>query len=189
MRKIVSSFFLSLDGVMESPETWHSPYLDDRMGAAIGGAMAQADALLLGRVTYQEWAAYWPHQSAHDNQFTDFMNATPKYVVSTTLDAVEWQNSTLVTGDVVEEITGLKQRAGGNIAISGCATLVRSLLREDLIDELHLMIHPVVVGRGRRLFADRDGHKDLKLIRSEIFDTGVAYLVYEPTQTVATEER
>lgn len=177
MRKITAAFFISLDGVVESPDQWHFPYFNDEMGAAIGAAMSESDALMMGRVNYQEWAAYWPNQSSED-QVAAFMNNRRKFVVSTTLDKVEWNNSTLITGDVVAEITKLKQQPGKHIAISGSGTLVQSLLHRGLLDELQLMIHPIVVGRGKRLFTDGSEQKALKLVNSQTFSTGVVYLTY-----------
>ena len=182
MRKVIAGLFLSLDGVMESPEKWHFPYFNDEMGEAVGAAMAAADAMLLGRVTYQEFASYWPGVSSEDQPFADHMNNTPKYVVSTTLDKVEWNNSTLIKGNVAEEIAKLKQQPGKDIGITGSATLVQSLLQEDLLDELGLMIHPVVVGTGRRLFEEGGGQKGLKLVDSRTFSTGVVYLTYQPAR-------
>ena len=180
MRKVTAGLFLSLDGVMESPEKWQLPYFNNEMAEAIGAAMAATDSMLLGRVTYQEFASYWPGVSSEDQTFADHMNNTPKYVVSTTLDRVEWDNSTLIKGNVAEEITRLKQQPGKNIGITGSATLVQSLLQEDLLDELGLMIHPVVLGAGRRLFKDGGGLKALKLVDSKTFSTGVVYLTYQP---------
>ncbi|MGH3085778.1 MAG: dihydrofolate reductase family protein [Rubrobacteraceae bacterium] len=180
MRKVTAGLFVSLDGVTESPEEWQLPYFNDEMGEAVGAAMAQADAMLLGRVTYQEFASYWPGVSSEDQPFADYMNNTPKYVVSTTLDEVEWSNSTLVKGDVAEEIAKLKQQPGENIGITGSATLVRSLLQNDLLDELTLMVHPVVVGSGERLFEDGEDRKALELVDSKTFATGVVYLAYRP---------
>jgi dihydrofolate reductase len=178
---------MSLDGVMESPDKWHFPYFNDEMGTEIGAAMATADAMLLGRVTYQEFAAFWPSQnseSSEDQEFADYMNNTPKFVVSTTLEEpLEWNNSTLIKGNVAEEITRLKQQPGGDISITGSGTLVRSLLAEDLLDELRLMVHPLVVGRGKRLFEEGGGQKALKLVDSKTFGTGVLYLTYQPTQS------
>ncbi len=136
MRKVIASEFVSLDGVMESPEQWHFPYFNDEMGAA----MAQADAMLMGRVLYEEWAAYWPHQDPEENPVAARMNGIEKHVVSTTLkEPLEWNNSTLINGDVAEEITKLKQLPGKDISISGSGALVRSLLQDDLLDELRLM--------------------------------------------------
>jgi dihydrofolate reductase len=180
MRKITAGLFVSLDGVMESPEKWHFPYFNDEMAEAVGAAMAATDAMLLGRVTYQEFASYWPGVSSEDQPFADHMNNTPKYVVSTTLSKAEWQNSTLINGNIADEIAKLKQQSGKNIGITGSATLIQSLLQEDLLDELGLMIHPVVVGTGRRLFKEGGDQKGLKLVDSKTFSTGVVYLTYQP---------
>jgi len=180
MRKVTAGLFVSLDGVVESPEKWHFPYFNDEMGGAVEAAIAASDAMLLGRVTYQEFAAYWPGVSSEDEPFATHMNNTPKYVVSKTLDKAEWNNSTLISGNVAEEITKLKQQPGKNIGITGSATLVQSLLQDDLLDELGLMIHPVVVGSGKRLFQEGGGPKGLKLVDSMTFSTGVVSLTYQP---------
>src|SRR5919199_6534456 len=178
-RKVVASEFVSLDGVMESPEKWHFPYFNDEMGEAIGAAMAQADAMLMGRVLYEEWAAYWPLQDPEENPVAARMNGIQKYVVSTPLEEpLEWNNSTLIKGNVAEEVTRLKQQPGKDISISGSGTLVRSLLEEDLLDELRLMVHPIVVGGGKRLFEEGGAQKALELVDSTTFDTGVVYLTY-----------
>ena len=165
---------------MESPEKWHFPYFSDEIGAALGRSMSSADAFLLGRVTYQEWADYWPSQTSDDSPIAQYMNNTPKFVVSRTLATLECNNSTLIEGDIAEAIPKLKQRPGKDITISGSATLVRSLLEEDLIDELRLMVHPVVVGSGRRLFEDESDQKALELVDTETFSTGVVYVTYRP---------
>jgi dihydrofolate reductase len=180
MRKVTAGLFVSLDGVVESPEKWHFPYFNDEMGEAVGAAISSSDAMLLGRVTYQEFAAYWPGVSSEDEPFATHMNNTPKYVVSKTLDKAEWNNSTLISGNVAEEITKLKQQPGKNIGITGSATLVQSLLQDDLLDELGLMIHPVVVGSGKRLFQEGGGPKGLKFVDSMTFSTGVVSLTYQP---------
>jgi len=183
MRKVIASEIVSLDGVVESPEKWHFPYFNDEMAEAIGEAMAASDAMLLGRVTYEEFAAFWPSQEASedDQQTTDYMNNTPKFVVSKTLEEpLEWNNSTLIEGDVAEEISKLKQQPGKDISISGSPTLVRSLLEEDLLDELRLMLHPIVVGSGKRLFEEGSDRKALQLLDSKTFSTGVLYLTYQP---------
>ena len=180
MRKVTAGLFVSLDGVVESPEKWHFPYFNDEMGEAVGAAISSSDAMLLGRVTYQEFAAYWPGVSSEDEPFATHMNNTPKYVVSKTLDKAEWNNSTLISGNVAEEITKLKQQPGKNIGITGSATLVQSLLQDDLLEELGLMIHPVVVGSGKRLFQEGGGPKGLKLVDSMTFSTGVVSLTYQP---------
>ena len=182
MRKIVAGLFIALDGVIEAPDQWHFPYWSDEMGEAVGSQMAAADTMLLGRVTYQEFAAYWPNQTS-DAPIADYMNNTPKVVVSTTLDRVEWQNSTLIKGNLAEELTRLKQQPGKNISITGSATLVRSLLRDHLLDELRLLVHPIVVGSGKRLFEDSGDRVPLKLVDAQTFSTGVLSLTYEPAGT------
>lgn len=180
MRKIVAGLFVSLDGVMEAPGTWHFPYFNDEMGEAVQSQMAASDTMLLGRITYQEFAAFWPQQRGEEVPGADHMNNTPKVVVSTTLDTVEWQNSTLLKGNLAEELTKLKQQPGKEIAITGSGTLVRSLLRGDLLDELRLLVHPIVLGSGKRLFEDGGAQKPLKLVDSRTFSTGVLSLTYQP---------
>jgi dihydrofolate reductase len=181
MRKIVAGLFISLDGVFESPDKWHFPYFNDEMGAAVDSQMAESDTMLLGRVTYQEFAGFWPNQSNDEIDIADYMNNTPKVVVSTTLDSVdEWQNSTLIKGNVVEELTKLKQQPGKNIGITGSGTLIRSLLHDGLLDELRLLVHPIVVGSGKHLFPDGSDQNPLKLVDSQTFSTGVLYLTYQP---------
>ncbi len=181
MRKIVAGLWLSLDGVMESPEKWSFPYANDEVGQAIGAQFAASDAMLLGRRTYQEFAAVWPQRTSTEfGPVADAMNNTPKYVVSTTLDTVEWQNSTLLKGNLAEELTRLKQQPGKNITISGSATLVRSLLRAGPLDELQLFVCPIIVGMGRHLFEAGGEQVPLKLVDSKAFSTGVLSLVYAP---------
>ncbi|MFD0475256.1 dihydrofolate reductase family protein [Nonomuraea thailandensis] len=156
MRKIVAGLFISLDGVIEAPETWHFPYLNDEMSRAVTAQMQAADALLLGRHTYDVFAAHWPHQSA-DDPMAATLNAAPKYVVSTTLTEPTWENTTVIAGDPRKELIRLKEAPGGDIGMSGSPTLVTWLLREGLLDELNLMVHPIVLGRGRRLFDEGTG--------------------------------
>jgi len=180
MRKVVASLFLSLDGVMEAPEEWHFPYFNDEMGAAIGEAMSSADAFLLGRRTYEVWAAYWPDQSADENPMAEVINGLPKFVVSTTLEEVTWENSTVLGADLAGEVSSLKRQPGKDISVSGSATLVRSLLREGLLDELRLMVHPIVLGSGKRLFENGTGRAPLELVASQSFGTGVLNLTYRP---------
>jgi dihydrofolate reductase len=184
MRRVVASEFVSLDGVMESPEKWHFPYFDEEMGQEIGAAMGQTDAMLMGRVNYEEWADFWPQQDQEENPAAVHMNGVRKYVVSTTLkEPLGWNNSTLIGGNVAEEIDKLKRQPGKDIAISGSGTLVRSLLQKNLLDELRLMVHPVVVGSGRRLFEEGGDRKELELVDSKTFSTGVVYLTYRPTHS------
>jgi dihydrofolate reductase len=182
MRKIVASFFLSLDGVSEAPQNWHFPYLNDELGEAVGAQMAESDAMLLGRRTYEEFAAAFADADP-DNQMAAQMTDTPKYVVSTTLGALDWKNSTLIKDDVAGQVARLKAQPGKNIAISGSAVLVRSLLRDGLIDELCLLLHPVVVGSGARLFEEIGAKIPLTLTSSQTFSTGVLSLVYAPASS------
>lgn len=178
MRKVISGLFISLDGVTESPDQWQFDNFDAEMVAGMGEVIANVDTALLGRVTYQEWAAYWP--TSNDEPYASFINHTPKYVFSRTLGKVDWQNSTLVKEPLVEAVNKLKMQPGKNIAVQGSPTLVRSLLQNDLLDELMLMIHPVVVGRGKRLFTDRSELKRFQLVDSQTTSTGVAILTYQP---------
>jgi len=171
---IKSSLFISLDGVIEAPETWHFPYFDDQMGAVVGDLMSGNDATLLGRQTYDEFAAYWPAADP-DDPITAVMNGARKYVVSDTLTEATWQNSSVISGDVAAELTRLK--ADTRLGTTGSATLVRWLLEQGLVDELHLLVHPIVVGHGKKLFAD-GATVPLKLVSSTTFDTGVLHLVY-----------
>jgi dihydrofolate reductase len=180
MGKIVSSFFISLDGVVESPDQWHFPYFDDEMGNAIGKAVEQTEAFLLGRVGYEEWASYWPESV--DEPFASFLNNLPKYVVTNTLDKATWSNTTVVSGDVAARLQQIKGETEGNIAMSGSATLVRWLLANGLLDELVLMVHPIVVGKGQRLFEDTPQHP-LELTEHEVFKTGVLNLKYVPAKS------
>ncbi|MBE7556266.1 MAG: dihydrofolate reductase [Anaerolineales bacterium] len=177
MRKVIAGLFISLDGVTESPDQWQFDHFDAEMMAALNAHIAAEDTILLGRVTYQEWAGYWP--TSTDEPYASHINNTPKYVVSTTLDRVEWQNSTLIKGNLAEAIAKLKQQPGKNIGVAGSPTLVQSLLQSDLLDELTLMVHPVVVGSGKRLFKDGVGLKRLNLVDNKTTSTGVAILTYQ----------
>ena len=177
MRKIVAGLFISLDGVVEAPETWHFPYFNDEMGEIVGAQMAAADTLLFGRRTYEEFAAYWPAHA--DDPFGAQINAAAKVVVSTTLKDVTWENTSLISGTIGEEVRRLKEGPGKDISITGSPTLVRSLLRDGLLDELQLLVHPIVIGSGKRLF-DGDDRVPLKLTGSRTLTTGVLHLTYAP---------
>jgi dihydrofolate reductase len=178
-RRIVANFFLTLDGVHESPDKWQFPYFNEELGEAVNAGFAASDALLMGGSLYREWSQYWPDST--DEPFASIMNGIPKYVVSNRLERVDWNNSTLVTGDdIAGQLRELKARPGKDIAVSGSATLVRWLLREGLVDELHLLVHPVVVGSGRRLFDDGSTRQPFELVSSETFSTGVVHLTYKP---------
>jgi dihydrofolate reductase len=177
MRKIVAGLFITANGVVEAPDQWQHDYFNEEMGEAVGSGMAASDAMLLGRRTYEEFAGYWPHQGSEEDG-ADYMNNTPKVVVSTTLDSVAWQPATLIRGDLAGELTELKQQTGKDIQVIGSGTLVASLLREGLLDELRLLVHPIVVGRGKRLFQDGDAQVPLELADSKTFGTGVLSLTY-----------
>jgi dihydrofolate reductase len=177
MRKIKSNFFISLDGVVESPDQWHFPYFDDEMGNAVGAGFATTDAILMGRVLYDEWAAYWPEHA--DEPFGDVMNSMKKYVISNSLKTADWQNSEVISGDVAGQLAAIKASDGGDITMSGSATTVRWLLRHGLVDELNLLVHPIIVGGGRaRLFPPDEESLPLKLTNAEIFKSGVLNLTY-----------
>jgi len=181
MRKVVAGLFISLDGVTESPDKWQFEHFDAEMMAAMGAHIAAEDTILLGRVTYQEWVGYWP--TSTDEPYASHINNTPKYVVSTTLDRVEWgkwDNATLIKGNLAKEIAKLKQQPGKKIGVAGSSSVVYFLLQNDLLDELTLTVHPVVVGRGKRLFKDGGDVKRLKLVASQMTSTGVAILTYQP---------
>ncbi len=179
MRKLVAVELVSLDGVMESPEGWAFSYSNEEMEEANASGMSGSDALLLGRVTYEGLAAFWPHQPG-GTPMVDYINGVPKFVVSTTLDVAEWNNSAIIRENVAEEISELKREPGKDITILGSAALVRSLLREDLLDELQLMVHPVVLGSGKRLFDEGADPTSLELVDSRAFSTGVVFLTYRP---------
>jgi dihydrofolate reductase len=175
MRKVVVTEFVSLDGVVENP-AWTAPYWNDDIAKFKSDENLASDALLLGRVTYQGFAAAWPESA---DEGADRMNNLPKYVVSTTLDKVEWNNSTLIKGDIVEELTKLKQQDGLNILVYGSATLVRTLMQHDLIDEYRLLVYPVVLGKGQRLFGS-ESKANLRLVELKAFNSGVVALIYQP---------
>ena len=173
MGKLIAQTFLTIDGVMESPDKWQlqNGLFDDKMGEPIGAAFGSAGALLLGRVTYQEFAAHWPQQK--DDPFADMLNGMPKYVVSNTLKSAEWKNSTIVKGDVPAEVAKLKRALPKDLLIVGSAKLVSSLTDAGAIDEYQLFIHPVVVAKGKRLFKDGIDPTLLTLVSSQTFGTGV----------------
>jgi dihydrofolate reductase len=185
MARIVVTEFVSLDGVMEDPggaeDFAHGGWTfeiergdGDRFKLE---EAREADALLLGRVTYEGFAAAWP---SRDGEFADKFNGMPKYVVSSTLEDAEWNNTTVLDGGVVEEVTKLRQGPEGDIVVHGSAQLVQALLENELVDELRLMVFPVVLGSGRRLFGSTDGKRRMRLTDSKTVGDGVAILIYEP---------
>ncbi|MDT7797634.1 MAG: hypothetical protein QOI78_1067 [Actinomycetota bacterium] len=177
MRKIVSNLFISLDGVVEAPDKWSLRYWNDEIGRAVGSGMAAADAMLLGRVTYEGFAESWPGK---DDEGAEFMNSVRKYVLSSTLSDVGWNNSILLTGDPLAAVRELKAGPGGDIMTSGSTVAVRWLLAEGLVDELNLLLYPVVVGHGKRLFPEEGPNFPLVLKKSATFGNGVVQLTYVP---------
>ena len=176
MGRIISNFFIALDGTVEAPDQWHFPYFNDEMGAVVGAGMETNKAFLMGRKMYDEWAAYWPEST--DEPFASYFNDIPKYVISSSLKDPTWKNTTVLPGDV-EAVRKLKESVDGDIGMSGSAVTVRWLLDNGLLDELRLLVHPIAVGSGQRLFEDTPTHK-LELVNSETLSTGVLNLTYAP---------
>lgn len=196
MGRLIASELVTLDGVAEAPgyeehrdgkNAWRLRLQGEDMTAFSMEQLLSVDALLLGRVTYQISAAFWP-SAPKERGFADRMNALPKYVVSRTLRNAEWNNSTLISGDVAEEVSELKRRIGGDILIYGSSDLVNSLMENSLIDELRLMVHPVVLGSGKKLFRDERDISHLRLVDSRVFSTGVVLLIYGPAEEAPASE-
>jgi dihydrofolate reductase len=193
MRKVIVSEFLTLDGVMQAPGDpeedrsggfehggWQLPYFDDVAGSAISEGMAAAGGYLLGRKTYEIFAAFWPSQP-DDDSFAATLNSLPKYVASTTLkEPLKWQNSTLIKGDVAEEVAELKQGPGKDLQVIGSGDLAQTLMQAGLVDEYQLMVHPIVLGSGLRLFREGSPKIPLRLVDSKTTGTGVLILTYQP---------
>lgn len=194
MSKIVVTNHLTLDGVMQAPAGpdedrrggfehggWAAPNNDEVMGRVMGEGMSQGGSLLLGRWTYEAFHAFWPHQK--DNPYTEVLNNTQKYVASTTLaEPLPWMNSTLLEGDVGEAVARLKEQSDKDIVVLGSGELIQSLMRHNLIDEYLLLIHPVVLGSGRRLFPDGSPFADLRLVDSVTTTTGVVIARYQSAE-------
>jgi dihydrofolate reductase len=179
MRKVVVSEFVSLDGVIEHP-MWTFEFGCKEQDQFKFDEMKASDALLLGRVTYDGFAASWPNMIEETGEYGEMMNGYPKYVVSTTLDQAEWNNSSVIKDNIVEEINKLKQQPGRDILVFGSGVLVKTLMKHDLIDEYRLMMFPVVVGGGQKLFADGLDKKPLKLADTKTLSSGVVVLTYHP---------
>jgi dihydrofolate reductase len=184
MRKITADLFISLDGVVEDPQLWHFPYFNDEMGAAVSATVGAADTLLIGRKTYDSFAGAWPEREAaggEDAGMAKALGDARKIVVSNQPLEFTWRNSELLQGDLVEAVTALKNEPGdGPIAMSGSVSVVRQLLAAGLVDELHLLVHPIALRKGMRLFDDDSTPIPLTLLSSETFETGVLNLVYGP---------
>lgn len=196
MGKVVVVNNVTLDGVMQAPGRpdedlrggfehggWALPYQDAVMGRVMGEGMAKGGALLFGRRTYEDFAGFWPHQV--DNPITALLNDRQKYVASTTLrEPLSWRNSTLLSGDAADAVAGLKERSGENLTVLGSGELVRSLMRRGLVDEFQLLIHPLVLGTGRRLFADSGPSGALRLVDTVTTTTGVVIATYQPIERI-----
>jgi dihydrofolate reductase len=182
MRKIVAGMFISLDGVVEAPDQWHFPYFNEEMGAAVDASIGGADTILFGRTTYDSFAGAWPEREQageEDAPFATKLGNMRKIVVSSRELELTWRNSEQLEGDLVEAVTALKNEPGGDIAMSGSVSVVRQLLAAGLLDELHLLVHPIAVRKGLRLF-DEGEPIPLRLVSSQTFRTGVLNLVYAP---------
>jgi len=186
MGRIVVTEFVSIDGVMQDPggdsdfkhAGWTSGYEQGQEGADFKfNETRNSEALLLGRVTYQGFAQAWP---SIKGEFGDMFNSMPKYVISSTLDQADWTNSTVLKGDVVKEVTKLKQKLGGDIVVHGSAKLVQTLLEHDLVDEMRLMVYPIVLGSGKRLFGGTSDKKPMRLVDSKALGDGITLLTFQP---------
>lgn len=188
MRKINAALFITLDGVYEAPggedtlppekRSWSMPYTSDDVGEVIGESMMASDAMLLGRLTYEGFAAFWP-SVPEDDPFSQVMNNRTKYVVSTTMDKADWKNSHLIKDDIAAELKKIKEQPGMDISIVGSGTLTRSLIEMNLVDELQLMLCPVVLGEGKKLFDDAD-YTTMDVLEVRSFDSGMIYLRLKP---------
>jgi dihydrofolate reductase len=191
MRKLVVGTFLTVDGVMQGPGGpdedreggfehggWSVNYWDDLMGQLITGLTVQAGALLLGRKTYEIFAAHWPRVTG-DDPVAAKLNSMPKYVASRTLDRATWNNTTLIRGDVAEAVVDLKEQPGGEIQVTGSGHLIQTLMKHDLVDEYRLWVFPVLLGKGKRLFGEGTIPGGLKLVETKTSSTGVAIHTYQ----------
>ncbi len=186
MGKIVVTEYISLDGVIEAPGgtedyrhvNWAMEFDRGAEGEEFKDTENRAaEALLLGRITYEEFAKAWPTM---EGEFADKFNSMPKYVVSSTLEDPEWSNTTVLSGDVLEEVSRLRERPGGDVVVHGSARLVQTLFEHDLVDELRLMVYPIVLGTGKRLFAETSDKKRMRLTESKTVGDGITILIYEP---------
>ena len=193
--KLVVTSFVTVDGVVEAPgfdehrsgrNAWALRVQNDEDQVYNKGQAMSAEALLLGRRTWQIWAAFWPTAGAADPELADRMNQIPKYVVSNTLKRADWSNSTIISGDVAAQVRTLKAKPGGDLMVFGSPDLVDELLRHDLVDEYRLQVYPVILGSGKRLFRDRIDTHHLRLVESRAFSSGVVLLTYRPDPEVPT---
>ena len=187
MKRIIAGLFISLDGVVEAPDQWHFPYFNDEMGVAVDAMLGPAETILFGRKTYDSFAGAWPEREAageEDAPFAKKLGDARKIVASNRQLEFKWRNSEQLEGDLVEAVTALKNEPGdGTIGMSGSISVVRQLLDAGLLDELHLLVHPIAVRKGMRLFDEGESSVPLKLISSDRFETGVLNLVYAPAES------
>ena len=181
MRKLVVTEYLTLDGVFEEPGNWSFEYFNEEAMQYKRDELFSSDAQLLGRVTYEGFAKAWPTMTG-TGDFGERMNSMPKYVVSTTLTHAEWQNSTIINKNVVEEIQQLKEQPGQNILVAGSGKLVHTLMQHQLVDEFRCMVHPVILGSGKRLFPEGSEQYKLTLLETKAFKTGIVILHYQPAR-------
>lgn len=179
MRNVALQMFMTLDGVIEAPEKWSGQFWDDEYESYSRDRLFASDALLLGRVTYQMFAGAWPNMT-DEHGYADRINSMPKYVASTTLETADEWNGRLIEGDVVEEVTKLKQQPGQDIMVYGSPALVNTLAENDLIDDYRIWVNPVAVGSGKRLFEGAAKNIDLRLVNTETFQSGITVLSYRP---------
>ena len=184
MRKLVVSEWVTLDGVFDADtmDQWFNPYHSDERAEYIQETILASDALLLGGVTYEMLAPYWSSLRNNEMGIADRLNSAPKYVVSSTPLKAKWNNSTIIKENVVEEVTKLKQQPGQDILITGSGTLVQSLMQTDLIDEYKFLIHPIIMGSGKRFFKEGMDTTRLKLVKTKTFNLGVVLLCYQPAK-------
>ena len=195
MRKVIVTEWMSLDGVVQAPGApdedrsggfehggWHLPYFDELSQKWVVESLQEAGGFLFGRITYENFAGYWPNASEEEQVIAVPLNTRPKYVASTTLsEPLEWENSTLLRGDVPEAVTALKQEDGGDLHVIGSAKLVHTLIEHDLVDEFRFMIDPLVVGGGKRIWPDDGARRSLRLVDSKLTTTGALLAKYAPT--------
>ncbi|MEQ8675047.1 MAG: dihydrofolate reductase family protein [Aggregatilineales bacterium] len=186
MGKIIVSQFLSLDGVMEAPETWHFPYISDDMAAFTANDINASTATLYGRKTYEIFSGYWQTQKNNEFGFADHLNKMPKYVVSNTLQNTDWNNTTILRD--LDAVKAMKDTVDGNIGITGSRKLIQSLMKANLVDRFQLLVHPIVLGKGRRLFTEEINTISLSLLDSKTFQSGVIALTYALADTLTQAE-
>ena len=196
MRKVIVQDWMSLDGVVQAPGAadedtsggfqhggWSMPYFEDTAMKWVVDIFSEAGGFLLGRRTYEVFAAYWPNASEEERVLSEPLNTRPKYVASTTLtDPLEWQNSTVLQGDVAEAVAALKQEDGGDLLVIGSTKLVGTLIEHDLVDQFRMMIDPLLLGGGKRLFRDDGARRPLRLVESRVTPTGAIIATYSPVE-------